>query len=234
MQFLAVMLDVNTDHEQLGFISGVTHPSNPQAHVLDIEVTHGQVTLARDSTFPVRHGFWFDVRAVRRDNPEDDSHALIQTHFQSIRTSIKNIQARLQYAALECMNTEDNVAGNVIPNSALSAAVMPNEPQTFVDPCSALAFFTALQALWQPLALLQPPALPALVPVVTWYVDHIRFPQCFQPRLVLLNHDPTDWIQRIRSVWIDVVMPQHVMHVHLVQPAPPDMPPHLAAHLIVV
>ena len=103
-----------------------------------------------------------------------------------------------------------------------------------VDPCSALAFFTALQALWQPLAILQPPALPALVPVVTWYVDHIRFPQCFQPRLVLLNHDPSDWIQRIRSVWVDVVLPQHVMHVHLVQPAPPDMPPHLAAHLVVV
>jgi len=113
-------------------------------------------------------------------------------------------------------------------------AVMPNEPQTFSDPCAALAFFTALQALWQPLALLQPPALPALVPVVTWYVDHIRFPQCFQPRLVLLNHDPSDWIQRIRSVWVDVVLPQQVMHVHLVQPAPPDMPSHLAAHLLVV
>ena len=55
----------------------------------------------------------------------------------------------------------------------------------------------------------------------------------FQPRLVLLNHDPSDWIQRIRSVWVDVVLPQQVMHVHLVQPAPPDMPSHLAAHLLV-
>ena len=234
MQFLAVMLDAHTDHEQLGFISGVTRPSNPQAHALDIEATHGQVTLARDSTFPVRHGFWFDIRAVRRDDHWDDSHALIQTHFHSIRTSIINIQARLQHAAFECMNTGENEADNVLVHSALSVAVMPNEPQTFVDPCSALAFFTALQALWQPLAVLQPPALPALVPVVTWYVDHIRFPQCFRPRLVLLNDDPADWLQRIRSVWIDLVMPQHVMHVHLVQPAPPDMPAHLAAHLILV
>jgi len=234
LQFLAVMLDVNTDHEQLGFISGVTHPSNPQAHVLDVEVTHGQVTLAREDTFPVRHGFWFDVRAVRSKSLEDDSHALIQTHFQSIRTSIRNIQSRLHSAAIECMTTGDSNTGLDMAPRAMSVAVMPNEPQTFIDPCSALAFFTALQALWQPLALLQPPALPALVPVVTWYVDHIRFPQCFQPRLVLLNHDPTDWIQRIRSVWVDVVMPQHAMHLHLVQPAPPDMPTHLAAHLMVV
>ena len=159
MQFLAVMLDANTDHEQLGFISGVTHPSNPQAAVLDIEVTHGQVTLTRDGTFPVRHGFWFDVRAVRRDQQDDDSLTLIQVQFQSIRTSIWNIQSRLRHKALECMTTGDSNTGSTVPLSAMSVAVMPNEPQTFIDPCSALAFFTALQALWQPLAILQPPSL---------------------------------------------------------------------------
>jgi hypothetical protein len=31
MQFLCVMLDVETSLEQLAFISGVTHPSNPDA-----------------------------------------------------------------------------------------------------------------------------------------------------------------------------------------------------------
>ena len=159
MQFLAVMLDANTDHEQLGFISGVTHPSNPQAAVLDIEVTHGQVTLTRDGTFPVRHGFWFDVRAVRRDQQDDDSLTLIQVQFQSIRTSIWNIQSRLRHKALECMTTGDSNTGSTVPLSAMSVAVMPNEPQTFIDPCGALAFFTALQALWQPLAILQPPSL---------------------------------------------------------------------------
>ena len=234
LQFFAVMLDVNTDHEQLGFISGVTHPSNPQARELDVEVTHGQVTLAREGTFPVRHGFWFDVRAVRRESLADDSHALIQTQFQSIRASIRNIQSRIHSAAFACMTTGDENRGSEMAPRAMSVAVMPNEPQTFIDPCSALAFFTALQALWQPLAILQPPTMPALVPVVTWYNDHIRFPQCFQPRLVLLNHDPNDWVQRIRSVWIDVVSPQHAMHVHLVRPAPPDMPTHLAAHIVVV
>jgi len=145
--------------------SGITHPSNPQAAALDIEVSHGQITLARDGTFPVRHGFWFDVRAVLRDPQEDDSLTLIQLHFQSIRSTIWNIQSRLQHKARECMTAGDGSAGSTLPLGALSVAVMPNEPQTFVDPCSALAFFTALQALWQPLAILQPPALPALVPV---------------------------------------------------------------------
>ena len=129
--------------------------------------------------------FWFDVRAVRSKSAlKMMSHALIQTHFQSIRTSIRNIQSRLHSAAIECMTTGDPAIQDwTWPPEPMSVAVMPNEPQTFIDPCSALAFFTALQALWQPLALLQPPALPALVPVVTWYVDHIRFPQCFQPRI---------------------------------------------------
>ena len=71
-------------------------------------------------------------------------------------------------------------------------------------------------------------------PIVTWYIDHIRFPQCFQPRLVLLNDNPEDWMQRIRSVCIDLIVPQHIMHVHIVQPPPPEMPPHIAAHILVV
>ena len=118
--------------------------------------------------------------------------------------------------------------------TALTVTVSPNDPGTFVNPYEALPFFTALQSHWQPLALLQPPELPALVPVITWYIDHIRFPQCFQPRLVLLNHNPADWIQRLRSVWVDLILPQQLMHVHIVQPPPPEMPMHVAAHLLIV
>jgi len=131
------------------------------------------------------------------------------------------------------MMPESSPPEHGVPN-ALTATVPPNDPGAFVNPWEALPFFTTLQSQWQPLALLQPPELPALVPIVTWYVDHIRFPQCFQPRLVLLNHNPEDWIQRMRSVWVDLIMPQHLMHVHLVQPPPPEMPAHIAAHILIV
>lgn len=231
---VCAMLDTQTDLEQIGFISGVHHPSNQQAHLYRIEVSHGESILSPGSTFPVRDGFSFMIRAYRTDAPPTDEVAALQIQLGQVRTSIRQLQKVVYRACAgdDAPEAQDNTPPP--PDAPLSVAVFPNEPNMFLDPADALSFFTHLQALWQPLALLHPPNLPALVPVVTWYIDHIRFPQCFQPRYVLLNADPNDWIQRIRSAWMDLVLPQHVMHVHIVQPAVHGMPTHLAAHLIVV
>ena len=234
MQFLCVMLDVETSLEQLAFISGVTHPSNPDAPRMRIQATHGQATLQDDTTFPVRHGFWFDIHAYRLEDPWDDEVVQIQLGLGIIKRQIADLQNHIFSLHKTTMPSENDAHPTLVGTIPLTVAAFPNAPGVYVEPFDALAFFTALQALWQPIALLQPPALPALVPVVTWYLDHVRFPQCFQPRMVLLNDNPEDWVQRIRSAWVDVIMPQHIMHVHLVQPAPPDMPAHIAAHLIVV
>jgi len=237
VQFICAMLDAQTSLEQLAFISGVTHPSNPRAHMLRIETTQGQATLQDGSTYPVRNGFWFDIQAYRRDDLNaalGDEVAHIQLGFKAIRRKIARLHTHIANCPKTHMGPGSSGQFPVEHNMPLSVAVFPNAPDTYLEPTLALAFFTALQALWQPISLLQPPALTAWVPVVTWYLDHVRFPQCFQPRMVLLDNNPRNWIQRMRSAWNDAVAPQHIMQLHLVQPAPADMPAHIAAHILIV
>ena len=233
LTYVCAMLDAETDIGQLSFISGVGHPSNPLAASMRIVARQGQVVVPSQGSFPVRHGYWFDIQAHFVEPQTDEAVTLIQRKFRLIHKAIRSMQDALEQAENKLMMPLHG-APAPSPDIEQSVTVWPNDPNTFVDAQAAMAFFTALQAHWQPLALLNPPAMPALVPVVTWYLDHIRYPQCFQPRLVLLNHNPTDWIQRIRSVWIDLVMPDHLMTLHLVQPHPPEMPAHIAAHILVV
>ena len=73
-----------------------------------------------------------------------------------------------------------------------------------------------------------------LVAVQTWYLDHIRYPQNFVARTVLLPANPEEWIQRIRSVWHDVILPSCQVHLVIVQPDPPLLELTTAAHILVV
>ena len=216
IHFICAMLDVETDMEQLSFISGVGHPANPDAPHMHIEARHGQAVLRADSTFPVRHGYWFDIQAVRNEIDEDDDAALIQLQMVTVKKMIQDLWIKVVHPDAPPERGEGCHQPDANPQ-ALTVTVFPNEPNLFIEARDALSFFNALQAYWQPLALLQPPERPAMIPVVTWYLDHIRHPQCFQPRFVLLNENPEDWIQRIRSAWMDLVLPQHLMHIHVVQ-----------------
>ena len=233
LTYVCAMLDAETDIGQLSFISGVGHPSNPLASTLRIVARQGQIVVPNEGSFPVRHGYWFDIQAYSVESTLDDEVANIQLQFTTIKKTIETIHANIVRNEQSWMVTSE-VSHGTVPTTELSITVWPNDPATYLDASDALSFFTTLQAYWQPLALLNPPAMPALVPVVTWYLDHIRYPQCFQPRLALLNHNPADWIQRIRSVWTDIVLPDHLMTLYIVQPHPPDMPPHFAAHILLV
>ena len=232
IQYVCAMLDVETDLGQLSFISGVGHPANPEAPNMRIEAKQGQAMLQEGATFPVRHGFWFDIVAHPLHEDRDDDVTMIQLSFVAIRQTMQSLWSKVVHPEMPPDSTDARSSAE--QTSALTVTVFPNEPNLFIDARDALSFFDALQAHWQPLVLLQPPERPALIPVITWYLDHIRFPQCFQPRIVLLNDNPEDWIQRIRSAWMDVVLTQQLMHIHLVQPHPPEMPGHIAAHLLIV
>jgi hypothetical protein len=91
-----------------------------------------------------------------------------------------------------------------------------------------------LQALWQPLSILSPDANRPTVAIVTWYLDHIRFPQCFVSRVARLSGDPAGWIRQMRRLWFDVILPYEPLHYHIVQPQPPHNAPDVAAHVLLV
>ena len=87
-KYYCVMLDRETDVEQLGFMSLIKHPSNPQADNYWIQAKHGEILIPADATFPVRNGFSFELTAFRRDDPWDDGTSLIQLQFAKIRQTI--------------------------------------------------------------------------------------------------------------------------------------------------
>jgi hypothetical protein len=149
------MLDAETSLEQLGFISGVTHPANPNAHLMHVEAQQGQAHLRNDCSFPVRHGYWFDIQAYSINDHGDDEVAAIQLHFHMIKQVIVGLHKRIYNAPWSHM-LPDQEAEEEPPTLALTAAVRPNDPGVFVNPQEALPFITALQAHWQPLAMLQP------------------------------------------------------------------------------
>lgn len=73
-----------------------------------------------------------------------------------------------------------------------------------------------------------------MAPVITWMVDHVRFPQCLIPREVHLPAHPQEWTQRIIRAWQDMVLPDHPVNVVLVQPQPVAMEAHAVAHVLVL
>eukprot|EP00435_Cladocopium_sp_Y103_P052812 s2039_g16.t1 len=44
-----------------------------------------------------------------------------------------------------------------------------------------------------------------VIQVVTWYIDHLRHPQCLRPRVVELDADPTSWPATLCAPWSDLL-----------------------------
>ena len=134
IQFLCVMLDAETSLEQFAFISGVTHPSNPDAPRMRIQATHGQATIQNEATFPVRHGFWFDIHAYRLDDPWDDEIATIQIGFQTIKRQIADLQNHITEMHRTVMPSETGEHPPWIRTHPITVAAFPNAPGDYIPP----------------------------------------------------------------------------------------------------
>ena len=232
-KYYCVMLDRETDVEQLGFMSLIKHPSNPQADNYWIQAKHGEILIPADATFPVRNGFSFELTAFRRDDPWDDGTSLIQLQFAKIRQTISCLHRMISCSAQEHMINE-LLQGADASLQPIYVTIDPSNNNQICDHFAALTFFATLQALWQPIAVRTMSPVHPLVAVQTWYLDHIRYPQNFVARTVLLPANPEEWIQRIRSVWHDVILPSCQVHLVIVQPDPPLLELTTAAHILVV
>ena len=232
-KYYCVMLDYETTVEQLGFMSLIKHPSNPQANKYWIQAKHGEIIIPDDATFPVRHGYSFELTAFRRDDPWEEETSLIQMQFAKIRKWIVCIHRMICHSAKEHM-LNDPSSEVTVPMQPVSVEIDPSNGNQICDHFAALFFFATLQALWQPIALQAMPHTPPLVAIQTWYLDHIRYPQNFVSRTVLLPANPEEWIQRMRSVWHDVILPGCHVHFVIVQPDPPLLELTTAAHVLIV
>lgn len=229
--YLAVMLDVETTVDQIAFVSHVSHPSNPLQHHQQVEVRHASIVLDNRSPFHVRNGYHFDVIVTEVEDAWRDDVALIQLSFQTVRAGLRSLHHAVLEGFRKCVS-----AGSIEPDCPIAAISITQNPThtPVTSPWDSLPFHGYLQALWQPLSILSPDANRPTVAIVTWYLDHIRFPQCFVSRVARLSGDPAGWIRQMRRLWFDVILPYEPLHYHIVQPQPPHNAPDVAAHVLLV
>ena len=228
---LALMLDKETTVDQIAFIAHISHPANPLRDHQQVEVRHASIVLDNRSPFHVRDGYHFDVIVTDTADAWRDDLALIQLSFQSVQSSMRKLHHSVSGGYRKCVI--DGTQDQALPQVAIS--VVQNPSQTPVtSPWESLPFHGYLQALWQPLSLLSPDHVSPTVGIITWYLDHIRYPQCFEAREARLSGDPAGWLRQMRRLWFDVIIPTEPLHFHIVQPRPPNADADIAAHVILV
>ena len=214
--------------------AGVTDRCRPlTAHQL-CEIMHGSIRIEGDMTFPVRHGFQFELALSSLDEEWELEVSLLQLSFatiqQQIRTIDKAVLAARRSLPMQCPGSDAS------PNEqAISVTILPPFQQgTAACPFAYLTFHSVLQSAWQPLSLLSAQLHDPSVTVVTWFLDHIRYPQSFASIDVQLYHDPEEWLYIMERAWHDVILPDMPLHFHIVQPNPIQMEPEVAMHVLLV
>ena len=195
------------------------------------EVSHGSIQIEGDMTFPVRHGFNFELALSSLDTERDDTASLLQLVFAKVQVQIRQLDQLVHHATKTMPPSQGQPP---VQNRPVEMAISPpHRAGNPVNSFDALNFLTTLQCHWQPLSIVPPVNADPFVPVMTWFVDHIRFPQWFLPRAVQLFADPEEWIHILRNAWRDVIRADVVIRFALVQPHPIAMEPGVAAHIII-
>lgn len=170
--------------------AGITERCRPLTSQRTCEVMHGSVCIDDTTSFPVRHGYQFEVALSSLDEEWDEATTFIQLSFGKIQHYIRQldqtVHATMQAALIQSVGTDQ-----AVPTRAVTTTVLPPLRQGHAaDSLQFLNFHSILQCAWQPLSLLSARPFDPDVTVVTWYLDHVRFPQCFAPRAVQLYQDP--------------------------------------------
>ena len=227
----SILLPLDVTYEQLLDEATVSSSFAPLEESVPAQITHGSIDILPGTSFPVRNGFHFQVAIASLDPEVQDATIFLQLGFYRLVNTIKNLQASIErpIPIFKLMHHEEPA-----PLPISTTVVPPLRAGTPANPFEFLTFHSTLQSLWQPLSILGPPGTRPIVPVITWYIDHIRYPQCFEPREVQLSDDPQEWTHHMRQAWHDVVNPHQALHFHLVQPHPVDHEVRAAAHVILV
>ena len=228
----AAMMNSIVTPQDIAFIAGAWHAVNAEPVFQPFQIRHGSLILDPEQTFPVRNGFSFELKTFSHETPFPDGLSLLQTGFRRVQTQIKELMDAVDERLVAC--TDGTILPMELPApSAISMTIPPmQEPPTALDPGQALMFHGAMQAFWQPLSVTRPAGTPPMVPVVTWYIDHVHMPHCFRSRIVWLGYDVPSWARIIRGEWTDVILPDEPITFHIVQPEVPEKPPFIATHII--
>ena len=243
------------------------HASIPHEQVAatpGIGAYHGTTNIPQGSSYPVHHGFAFEVVTDSLDFEGEDQVMLQLPPRLPSRSLTYGEQEAMPTAATatECRQRAFHAMQQICDAIASMVAVL-DQSRTDLPTCPVTqdhnhtvmprwqppvdSNFTGKRSLdqhehaapstshrWQQLAAIRPKEARPMAPVMTWYVDHERFPQCFAPREVFVTRNPADWRQVILRAWNDVYLPTQTVDVVIVQPDPVMMEDHIAAHVMVL
>ena len=101
-----------------------------------------------------------------------------------------------------------------VPSDDVDATDDPNDsvPQWVSD---------LWDTVFEPQAEVTLPFSKKTVKFLTWYLDHQRHRECHSQRILYLDAKWQEWETNIRQCWTDLVLHDHAISVHLVQPEPP-------------
>ena len=57
--------------------------------------------------------------------------------------------------------------------------------------------------------------------VMTWFVNHVHYPVCQQPRITHFTGEVITWIDDLRTTWMDLLDQTATFSVHVIHPRPP-------------
>jgi len=213
---------------------GITDRCRPFRPNQMCEITHGSIVIQGQMTFPVRNGYQFEIALSSLDEEWDTDVTLIQISFTKIQKQIRSLHSLVDHSFRSGPRSHPNREQEPTAN-AISVTITP--PLREGTPSSSfhfLTFHSVLQSAWQPLSLLSARQDDPSVTVVSWYIDHVRLPQCFASRAVQLYQDPEEWTHLLRMAWSDFVLLDQPLHFHIVQPNPIEMEIDVALHVILV
>eukprot|EP00435_Cladocopium_sp_Y103_P075451 s29_g58.t1 len=190
-------------------------------------VTHGTINLGMQEEYPVLPGFGFEVTLTPDEDVWADSLSMLQLQFRQVHAAITSLHV-LTHAPEPAQAPPVRCQADQPTEQALgtgSAAPPPTQADLFRQ---------ALLPRWRHLAALRPPQQPRQAPVLSWYIDHVRAPQCLIPRRVWLNEHPAGWQAALARAWLDTLIPSRPIYFYIVTPQPPNMESDIVEHVLVV
>lgn len=159
--------------------------------------------------------------------------------FESYPSQIADDTSFMQQGApiLQSSAAQASSTGNGSTAPAPCFNFDPNAPafQPGVSPLALQTeFVQTLHDIWTNAAVTWEGETPS-TKVLVWFVDHrFPFPKCHEPREVRLFEDFTDWEERIKVAWQELLIPTLPLEFTVVQPSPPILEHDIAAHIILI
>ena len=197
----------------------ITHQPHGLRSGTSVVIHHSGPRILTESAFMERHRTYL----MEYDDGEEEEPEYTAFMQQSLQDQLVRAIMQAGQPAQGPLSQIDFTYENILQCiSTPAAAPLPQQtmPNAIVN----------LQAYIQLLE--QAGQRPTHLSITTWFLNHVTYPTCNQPRIVALGNNPRIWARHIVNAWRDLLQDDYPFRFYLVRPTPPPFPhqppsPHL-------